>query len=238
MTPELATIIEEAYRVFSGPVPDSLGICTCARCTDPAIIAGMLATPLHEISAEDVREYNWCVDLEGEEEAVRTGVLYLLPRIMELLAEGETLASSDPCLALRRLGQRNTREALAPQRQDVIDRFFDAFLRASSTDSDDLETALVLAVLGGGETERLLCAIAAVPDPATAISLAYMRRLWVEGSEADPRFTEPFLKDMDAQRDIGRWLVSPPITARIEALLTHTDPEIVALAQEALTRGS
>ena len=75
-------MIERLYEVFAAPRPAVVDYCD--HCVDPADIAPFTTVPLRDLTAEQVEKYWLRSGTIGDETFVR----YLLPRVLDLIAEG------------------------------------------------------------------------------------------------------------------------------------------------------
>jgi hypothetical protein len=79
---EAPQVIERLYEVFAVPRPAVVEFCD--HCVDPADIAPFTTVPLRELTREQVEKYWLRSGTIGDETFVR----YLLPRVLDLIAEG------------------------------------------------------------------------------------------------------------------------------------------------------
>ncbi|GKT25369.1 hypothetical protein [Acidovorax sp. SUPP3334] len=120
----LRSAVEAAYAAFQRHrAPQTLDVCT-GCCMDVALEREMRSLPLRKITAHHFYEYNSSAksSVQPPEE-----LLYLLPRLLELLAQGEELHHSTE-LYLDRLG-RCPADALSRQERAAVDAFALAFFR-------------------------------------------------------------------------------------------------------------
>lgn len=241
--------MDDAYTVFAKyTLSGRLTVCHCNVCMTEETELALRRTPLQKIPAELMAEYT--NSAHGYDDGpIANELRYFLPRYFEIIALGQTpdyFGGIDQCL--RRLGESAYREKWASAEADVIDRFFDVFLRSSTQHLEveewpvgwlpafELTDAITMALTAGADVERLIRTLDNAPDPAAAVHLAAMRRKVVtEGSGF--RFRSAYLEEekyIAAARRLGDWLVSPAITARIEAaFFAVTDPRL----QEVLAKG-
>lgn len=87
-------IIEKCYDIFRYPRPISpVNACTCPICLDPKLELEMRQLPLRELTRQHFYEYN--TSPTGMPENPNE-VKYFLPRMIELLVQGESLHHSEP----------------------------------------------------------------------------------------------------------------------------------------------
>ncbi|WCM89083.1 hypothetical protein [Acidovorax sp. NCPPB 3576] len=121
----LREAVDAAYAAFQrhGPPTQMLDVCT-GCCMDEAMEREMRRLPLREITARHFYEYN---SSAKSSEQPAEEMLYLLPRMLELLAQGEELHHSTE-LYLDRLG-RCPADALSRPERAAVDAFALAFFR-------------------------------------------------------------------------------------------------------------
>lgn len=123
--PELAEVVEEAYRVFGDRrVGRRLHVCRCAVCfgDDATVEAALVSTPLRDIPAATLAEYTnsahgWHEEME-----------YFLPRYLDLLARGEEVSHIGFEYSLSRLSYADWRETWPAAEREVVERFFESLL--------------------------------------------------------------------------------------------------------------
>mgnify|MGYP001764925584 CR=1 FL=1 len=124
--PELDAAVQNLYTVFARyPAPTfPLDVCL-GCCVDPKVERELRELPLRSLTAHHFYEYN--DSAKGQVQPVGE-VKYLLPRLLELLAQGADLHHSTE-LYLDRLGRCDP-QAFTPIERDAIDRFAIAHFRA------------------------------------------------------------------------------------------------------------
>ncbi|UXH77995.1 hypothetical protein [Roseateles amylovorans] len=112
-------VIADAYQAFRrfGPPQTPLDACT-ACCMDPALELQMRTLPLRALTREHFYEYNSAAKSEVQPAAE---IQYLLPRLLELIAQGEEVHHSIE-LFFDRVGRCSEGTFDASQRA-VLDRF-------------------------------------------------------------------------------------------------------------------
>ncbi|KIC15802.1 hypothetical protein [Leisingera sp. ANG-Vp] len=120
---ELAEVIAEAYHVFACEKPSDPGVCDC--CMDQRIREHFFEPEIAEMPLHYLQD--WYFAAIGDEFNQHTW-RYLLPRILEVLASGETLAGVGIEVSLNRFPtgvEGNWRD----EEWQVLDRFQRLFLR-------------------------------------------------------------------------------------------------------------
>lgn len=240
-------IVEEAYGVFSGyTVRRSLTVCHCNCCMTVETEEELLKTPLREIPAQLLAEYTNSAH-DWNDGPVAREMRYFLPRYFELIALNDPPDNIGIDICLRRIGRGGWRSKWPKEEEDVIDRFFDALVRAIlprlklehwpvgwrlKFDFTDILTCIVTA---GGHLDRALSVWDRAEDPAAAIHMAALRSdvLTLNGR---PCLDNPFLEDhREAADKIGTFLMRPEVDRRIEeAFFMVTDPRLQKLLSDAM----
>ena len=155
----LQAAVEEAYRVFGhhGAPPFTLDVCLfCCVSTD--VEKQLRSWPLKRLTAAHFHEYN--CSAKSEVQSVRE-IGHFLPRMLELLTEGEAIHHSLE-LFLDRVGSCPSEDWRADERA-ALDRFalayFDCVLTDDSSASpwgDDAFSVLLMFDIAGISIEPLL----------------------------------------------------------------------------------
>lgn len=250
MTPELSTIVDEAYRVFARyEIGNTLTVCHCNCCMTDETELALVGTPLREVSSNILAEYTnsahgWDDDIIARE------MRHFLPRYFELIALDDPPDSMGLDICLRRLKSGDWREKWPNDEIAVVDRFFDAIVVASLPKLDlalwpvgwrlafDLTDIMTMTVTAGGDIERALAAWDAISTPAAAIHMAALRdRMTFRGGSWS--LHSAYLEgDHDAEAEIiGSFLMRPEVDARIEAAFFETsDPRLQKILSDATTQ--
>ena len=231
MSADLHAVVEEAYAVFSPYRPvGRLTVCNCNVCMAVETEQELVRAPLREVPSALLAEYT--SSAHGYDDGdIATELRYFLPRYFELIAANDPPDHIGLAQCLRRLGEASYRTKWPAREAEVIDRFFDAFLVASTVQVDveewpagwrpvfDITDAVAMALTAGADVERLIRALESAPDPGAAVHFASLRsRVRQVGSV--PLFGSVYLEE-DRYKEIaerlGSWLIGAPIRARIEA---------------------
>ena len=87
---KLIPYIEEAYRLFASySITPPLTVCDCGNCITGEEIKTLVSTPLRELSRDLIYTYISAM-FESEDKAIME-LRYFLPRMLELLSQGEIL---------------------------------------------------------------------------------------------------------------------------------------------------
>lgn len=87
---KLIPYIEEAYRLFASySITPPLTVCNCGNCITGEEIKALVSTPLRELSRDLIYTYISAM-FESEDKAIME-LRYFLPRMLELLSQGEIL---------------------------------------------------------------------------------------------------------------------------------------------------
>lgn len=154
-------IISDAYAVFDHAKPSSIDVCE-GCCMDADIEADFFAPPIAELPLHYVRDWFFAAyDPNGISK--RTWG-YLLPRILEILAADEEVASVGLEVSLNRFETGNP-ENWSAEQWDVLDRFQRAYLaREIERDTGYLDDTLCMFGLAGWRLDSLFEQVAAASD--------------------------------------------------------------------------
>lgn len=247
MSPELRSIVEEAYGVFGGyrPAAPTLSVCHCNVCMTEETELELVKTPLREIPSGLLAEYTNSAH-GWDDGPIAREMRYFLPRYFELIADYDPPDHMGIDICLRRLGYAKWREKWPAQEEQIIDRFFDAFLVASLSKLDlvhwpvgwrlefDLGDVLTMIVTADGDIGRALAAWDAAADPAAAIHMAALRED-VLSTQARTCWHSAYLDEHKGAGDkIGAFLMRPEVDQRIEAaFFAVEDPRLQAILSDA-----
>lgn len=249
MTPELAAIVEEAYRVFGRyKLADTLTVCHCNVCMTADVERELIKMPLRQIPSLTLAEYTNSAH-DWDDGPVAREMRYFLPRYFELIAAYDPPDNIGLDICLRRIGRGGWRSKWPAEEEQLIDRFLDAFLVASLARLDlarwpvgwrldfDLADVLTMIVTADGDLDRALAAWDGAADPAAAIHMAALRSdvLTLNGR---PCLDNPFLEDHRTEADkIGAFLMRDDVDRRIEAaFFMVSDPRLQQILSDAMVR--
>lgn len=180
----MQAIIERAYQVFSRyPVPQQFDVCLgcCVSIRDERVLR---QTPLRHLMPEVLYEYNSSArSLQQDASEIR----YLLPRLLEVIAQGEQPAISQE-LCLERVKNASPDNWLEAERELLADyaRQYIADLLAEAESKAELvlfSDALIMFHLGGMDVTPLLDVALAQPGFWAIASLAFF--LFMERSNGE-----------------------------------------------------
>jgi hypothetical protein len=249
MTPELETIIGDAYRVFGAyTLKDTLTACHCNCCMSEADARLLIKTPLREIPSRLLAEYTNSAH-DWDDGPVARQMRYFLPRYFELIAAYDPPDNIGLDICLRRIGRGGWRSKWPVEEERIIDRFLDAFLIASLSRLElvlwpvgwrldfDFADVLTMIVTAGGDLDRALASWDGAADPEAAIHMAALRSdvLTLNGR---PCFDNPFLEDHRDEADrIGAFLMRDDVDRRLEAaFFMVSDPRLQQILSDAMVR--
>ena len=145
MTPELQAAITDAYREFSSyAIGSTLVVCHCNCCMTEETERELVKTPLRQVQASLLAEYTNSAHAWDDTQVARE-LRYFLPRYFELIAANDPPDAMGLDICLRRLGQAQWRQKWRPAEVEIIDRFFDGLIVASSVASRSCALARRLA---------------------------------------------------------------------------------------------
>lgn len=236
VTPELQTVIKDAYAVFAAyRLGVRLVVCNCPLCMSKASELRLASTPLRRIPAALLAEYTSSAHT-WDDGQVADQLRYFLPRYLELIAGNDPPDPIGQSICLRRLGEARWRQRWPPAECGVLERFFDALVAESLSRLDlvewpvgwrlafDFADVLTLAVTAGADVDRILVCWDAAADPPAAIHMAALRHDDMLQEHDRTYLHSPFLEDhRDAADRIGAFLLRPEVAARIEAVFFAVD---------------
>ncbi|MGT2906268.1 hypothetical protein [Streptococcus dentiloxodontae] len=155
LSPEMRSLLEEAYQLFSYNLKGQLSLCTCPVCITEENVRRLISTPVREISRELIFEYLEAVNNDEEGYQIK----HFLPRILELCAGYEYIRVDDS-LNLERC--HFEKDIWRAEELDFMKRFSVRFMiDAINADSEikDIDSPAVYLVmfdLAGLETKQLL----------------------------------------------------------------------------------
>lgn len=245
MTPELEHIIEEAYRVFGDyRLHRSLVVCHCNSCMTVEIEQELIKTPLRQIPSGVLAEYTNSAH-DWDDGPVATQMRYFLPRYFELIAEGAPPCNMGLDMCLRRLAHSSFRAKWPDREVDLIDRFFDALMRASLNELDlvlwpvgwrlsfDIADVLTCVVTAGGDLDRVLAVWDAAPDPAAAIHMAALQDDILRETGRTYFHSAYLDTHREAADTIGAFLTRPEVQTRLEAAFFQIeDPRLQQIVSD------
>lgn len=224
----LQAVITEAYRLFGRhEAPRGLDACTYC-CMSPELEREMCRQPLRSLTAKHFYEYNTAAksSVQPADE-----ILYLLPRMLELTAEGADLHHSNE-LAFDRLG-RCPPGSLSDAERALVDRFALSHFAQALADTtrsctDDVFSLLLMFDIGGVPIAPLLAYWARCEDPAATlhfVETVYWR--WVGQS-----YCNPFATDRAAFQDqLAAWLQDADVRSGFVEKLMSPDFQRLAACQ-------
>lgn len=171
----LSGLVEEAYRVFARPRPDAIGVCR-GCCMDSRIEADFFNPDIRDLPLRYVQDWYSAAYERGG--VPKPTWAYLLPRILEILAAGQTLDHVGLETTLNRFDTGNP-DNWSRQQWHVLDRFQRMFLRRTiAGGTDRLDDVLCMFRLGGWRLADLLDQVASADDADLA---GRLWRDWCEG---------------------------------------------------------
>lgn len=221
-------IIEEAYRVFDYPKPNSIEVCRHC-CMDAEIEADFFHPPIRQLPLEYVRDW-FSAAYDPARGVAKATWAYLLPRLLEILATGEDVADVGFEVSLSRFDTGNPENWLA-QEWAVLDRFQRRFLHYRIEAGDEfLDDAICMFKLAGWRLDDLMEQVESAPRETLAFRFWndwYAGRASGQGSI----WVTTFWNGPDKAR-IGDFYRSDGLYRRMEtlALDDNVDPELAAKA--------
>lgn len=152
-------LVQEAYRVFAYPKPQSIEVCE-GCCMDADIEADFFNPRIGDLPLSYVQDWYFAAyDPNGIAKATWG---YLLPRVLEILAYGEDVSNTGPEVSLNRFAT-GVAANWSVEEWSVLDRFQRLYLNRALTDDMDeaLDDVLCMFALAGWPLQDLLDQVAA-----------------------------------------------------------------------------
>lgn len=207
-TSVLQALIEEAYQLFDYPVKGRLSVCT-ECCISEERMQELMRIPIRKLSLSAVYDYLDAVhyDEEGSE------IKHFLPRILELLVQGEEL-SFDTELYLQRC--HFNKPCWNEKEKNFLNRFFTAFFRQIlSTDikycNDTPENYLSMIALSGFNPEPLLEVWEEMCGENLTALFHFQKFIYNYGYG----YQTPFLKGNHFENTLNAWANSAALAEKI-----------------------
>jgi hypothetical protein len=220
----LSAAIDVAWRVFDMPAPPTTGVCERC-CMDPQIEADFLKRSPRELPAPYVRDW-YAAACDGS--LLHDHVAWFLPRVMELLADGDDVAPFGRQVALNRLPLAGYPTRWRADEVDAVEAFaqalFAAVLNGDLPVRDDtLDSWLCLFGAGGVAVRPLLAQLEALPVDRLA---ALLHRDWLGGTRR-AICVDGFWGDSPAKAQVWDWYTSDAMLDRLtEAMLAGNEQAV------------
>ena len=168
LSDELEAVVARAYAAFDLPIPPATGVCE-GCCMDAEIEADFLNHQARDLPLPYIQDWYFAAYTD------RTGfphVGWLLPRIMELVARGEEVASVGEEVVFQRLTLTGYPDKWAPRRVEVVTDFAEALMRQRVRgDGAEVDVALCMFGIAGVDIRPLLDLLWALDDDDLARAL-------------------------------------------------------------------
>ena len=224
---QLQAVITDVYQAFSRHSAPAHPLDACTMCCMPKELEQeMRQLPLAKLTSKHFYEYNTAA--KGPVQPADE-VLYLLPRMLELMAEGEEVHHSIE-LSLQRVGHCEN-GSFSKAERDVLNRFALTYLQCALSGERRLSGArrlledplsiLLMFHIGGVSIEPLLDLWTKMDAPEAAIQFveATYWRFW-ENQDYD----NPFAEDHpDFRAQLKQWILNPEHQRRLIQKLMTTE---------------
>jgi len=165
LSDELREICARAYDVFDVPVPDTAGVCT-ACCMSPEDERAIRATPVREVPLRLVQEWLYAAYAP---DIGRPHLVWIFPRIMELLAQGQDVSWIGNQVAFARCEQGGSMRDWPKARRDVFGEFAAAYVDARlDWPGPGLDEMFCILGASGMDPAPIIARLDAVPLPRLA----------------------------------------------------------------------
>lgn len=221
-------IIEEAYQVFNYPKPRSTEVCRNC-CMDSKIEADFFNPPIRQMPLGYIQDW-YQAAYDPKIGVAKATWAYLLPRILEILAADEDVATCALEVSLGRFETGN-RSNWSAKEWAVLDRFQRMFLQHRiENGSDELDSVLCMFKRGGWPLDALMAQLKAAPSEALALRLWRDWRSWQAPGMERIGLT-PFWESNETEVML-EFYTSDALYEKMEALALDdgTDPQIAAKA--------
>lgn len=207
-TPLTDAFISEAYQLFDYPVKGRLSVCS-ECCISEERMQELMRTPVKNLSLSAIYDYLDAVhyDEEGSE------IKHFLPRILELLVQGEEL-SFDTELYLQRC--HFNKPCWSKEELDFLHRFSTAFFREIlSTEpeqcNDTAENYLAMFNLSGLNSEHLLEIWEEMCEESLNALFHFQKFIYYLGYG----YRNTFSENKDFEQKLNKWANSPELAEKI-----------------------
>ena len=224
----MQTVITDAYKAFGRYRAPSVQLDACPCCMCPDLEEQMRKLPLRKLTRQHFYEYNTAA--KGEVQPAWE-ILYFLPRLLELIAQGEDVHHSSE-LYLDRVG-RCPPDTFSESERAVLDRFaIHCFAsRLASRNQPLLEDALTVLLMfdiGGVRLEPLLDYWLKCREPQSTVHYvdAGYWHFW-EKREVTNAFAD---NRPEFRQQIRQWMLAPAHRAIFADKLMR--PEFLSLAED------
>ncbi len=235
LTPDLTAAVEAAYQIFAPYKLNGIIIhCNCPVCMSEEVAAKLSRLPLKDITSELLAEYT--NSAHGfDETIIEPEFKHFLPRYLELIAQCKPPSHIGLEMCLIRL--EGYRQRYRPNEVKVINEFFNAYLKASLTQTGliewpvglrlefDLGEVLGMIICAGGDLEPALKQIDESPGLETALHLSALRQD-LSLRHGEPLYQNAHLEGREQAATIGSWLNRKEVSERIlQAAEENTNPD-------------
>ncbi len=231
---KLESAVKQVYQVFSRHAPPTATLDACLACCMPAELEEqMRRLPLTKLTAEHFYQYNIAAKSEVQPAAE---LLYLLPRMLELMAEGAEVHHATE-LSLDRLG-RCPVGSLGGVELNAVNQFAQAYfeLKLGATDrlwSEDPICLLLMFDIGGVAIAPMLDHWTQSEQPESTMHFVDAT-YWHFWEQRD--YANAFAADRTAFKSQFRnWALDPKNRLRFADRLMQ--PDFLRLAQAQECRG-
>ena len=228
----LRSVVADAYRVFRHYKPPALSLDACLGCCmSPELEREMRQLPLSKLTRQHFYEYNTAAKSEVQP---ADELVYLLPRMLELMAERAEIHHSIE-LSLDRLG-RCPAGTFEEAEQRVLSRFALSYFEQSITARDRMWldepiSLLLMFDIGGLDIAPLLDSWMRREDPEPTMHFVDAT-YWNFWEKQD--YDNAFAADRPAFRSqIRSWMLDPAHRRRFADKLMKPDFQRLAERQEA-----
>lgn len=219
----LAPLVAEAYSVMAAPHPFSHGVCR-ACCLPPALEESYFGLGQREISVAFLRAW---YRASPEKDMTPEVMSWLLPRVLELMAMGETDIFPNIESAFQRLELTGFPNTWSPRAVDVFERFARAqFRRMVIEDASELDALIAMFANSGFGAAPFLTVLWDMPTESLS------RALHQAFCETEPGWIvqTPLWSSQDDRTKTWAWYLSPDMSERLCEAAGNGDEKAGAVA--------
>lgn len=220
----LTAALAAAWRVFDRPAPADLAVCT-ACCMDAALADEIRATPARSLSLHHLSEW-LAAAFDGG--AGREALLWLLPRMFDLLAEGREISHLGPEVTLARLPTTGFPDRWPQAEVDAVQGFCLALFDRKLAGRAAIDPWLCMIARSGLDIRPFLERLWALPDADLA---ALLHAGWIAPGGAGRIAFTPFWEDVPARAEVWAWYTAPDLALRLFRAGAETDLRLLELAE-------
>ena len=206
LTQRLDVLIVQAYKLFRTRPPENAGVCTdcCMRKIDEA---RLIATPVRNIQKELIEEW---LNAAFTTTPSETDAIWLLPRLMELVAQDIELNTAGAEVTFRRIGDFRPVSAWQPKSKALFEEFAIEVFQARLLQADPrIDETLCMFSNAGMDMSPLLYSMEAMELTQLARSLSAELTLGFNLG------TDAFWENALHRNEVSKWISQASLSDRL-----------------------